>query len=186
VVKRLIGWFELKKRFENSTCCEIFLAVHSAWLTRMWEEVWLRTGLTVCTAAPPTSTPLPTWVFLLHRAITGPPLQELGHVLLRKNFKPTIMVYGFEEVEGATKNPARVHLNVQTSRQTSELSSVKGWGQQDCWQAKGMGDLGHWICKASSNTCSQEKWGPRCAHHISPGKVLLWLRAAFGEHLGTI
>lgn len=51
--------------------------------------------------------------------------QGNSHFLFRRNLQSTTVAHGLEEVEGAPKNLAKIYLNTQTPRQTSELCPQK-------------------------------------------------------------
>ena len=65
---------------------------------------------------------LPPVMGTMRLAVKAGDTQGNSHLLFSRNLQLTTVVYGFEEVEGATKNIAReVHLNLHIPRQALEL-----------------------------------------------------------------
>lgn len=65
---------------------------------------------------------LPPAMGTMRLAVKAGDTQGNSHLLFRRNLQLTTVVYGFEEVEGATKNIVReVHLNLRIPRQTLEI-----------------------------------------------------------------
>lgn len=179
-VKRLIGQSDVKTQmnFRSSVCCAAWnIPCYSFNLTHTYrgDSQCLRTeGHPACKAVGGNPNMSPPAAHNNHKASSIGARDKANKATCCSG--KSSVVYGFEEVEGATKKSARVHPNPQIPRLPCESGPVKGWCRLVLLthqRTGGTGDVKP--LKASPSSCSQEeRRGPR----LSLPRLL---RAAFGE-----